>query len=102
MMHGDTFEARVHVWPGTDITTRVRLRGIDAPELHARCAEGRDKAIAARAALVQILGEGAVGIARVGQDKYGGRVDADASTAARPSTATPMGLRDEPPGMTGP
>ena len=29
---GDTFEARVHLWPGLDMTTRVRLRGIDAPE----------------------------------------------------------------------
>src|SRR5262245_36504354 len=25
---GDTFEARVHVEPGLDLTTRVRLRGI--------------------------------------------------------------------------
>ena len=33
VIDGDTFEARVHVWPGIDITTRVRLRGIDAPEL---------------------------------------------------------------------
>ena len=32
---GDTFEARVHLWPGLDLTTRVRLRGIDAPELKA-------------------------------------------------------------------
>ena len=40
VIDGDTFEARVHVWPGIDITTRVRLRGIDAPELGgARCAE---------------------------------------------------------------
>ncbi len=25
---GDTFEARVRVWPGMDITTRVRLRAM--------------------------------------------------------------------------
>lgn len=29
---GDTFEALVHLWPGLDMTTRVRLRGIDAAE----------------------------------------------------------------------
>ena len=34
---GDTFEARVHLGPGLDPTTRVRLRGIDAPELKASC-----------------------------------------------------------------
>ena len=64
-----------------DVTTRVRLRGIDAPELHARCDDERVKALAARDALTRILAQGAVGIARVGQDKYGGRVDADVSTA---------------------
>src|ERR1700760_2518615 len=78
---GDTFEARVDIWPGMQITTKVRLRGIDAPEMHARCDDERSKAIAARDALSRILAEGAVGIARIGQDKYGGRVDADVSTA---------------------
>jgi endonuclease YncB( thermonuclease family) len=37
VIDGDTFEARVAVWPGIEIKTRVRLRGIDAPKLHARC-----------------------------------------------------------------
>ena len=90
VIDGDTFVARVHVWPGMDITTRIRLRGIDAPELHARCEEERVKALAARDGLARILGEGAVGIARVGQDKYGGRVDADASTAATPDVSAAL------------
>lgn len=81
VLDGDTFEARVRIWPGMDITTRVRLRGIDAPEMHARCDDERVKAIAARDALVRVLNEGTVGISRIGQDKYGGRVDADVSTA---------------------
>lgn len=81
VIDGDTFEARVHVWPGMDITTRVRLRGIDAPEMHARCDDERVRALAAREALIRILDEGAVGITQVGQDKYGGRVDANVSTA---------------------
>lgn len=81
VIDGDTFEARVRIWPGMEITTRVRLRGIDAPEMHARCEDERAKALAARDALVRILNEGTVGISRIGQDKYGGRVDADVSTA---------------------
>ena len=48
VIDGDTFVARVHIWPGMDVTTRVRLRGIDAPELHARCEEERSQALAAR------------------------------------------------------
>jgi len=90
VIDGDTFEARVRVWPGMDITTRVRLRGIDAPELHARCEDERTKAVAARDALARILREGAVGVMHVGQDKYGGRVDADVSTAATPDVSAAL------------
>ena len=87
VIDGDTFEARVRIWPGMDVTTRVRLRGIDAPELHARCEDERVKALAARDALTRLLAEGSVGISRVGQDKYGGRVDTDVSTARTPNVS---------------
>ena len=87
VIDGDTFEARVRIWPGMDVTTRVRLRGIDAPELHARCEDERVKALAARDALARLLTEGEVGVSGVGQDKYGGRVDADVSTARTPNVS---------------
>jgi endonuclease YncB( thermonuclease family) len=80
IIDGDTFEARVRVWPGLDVDTKVRLRGIDAAELHARCADELAKAQAARVALETILAEGGVAVSRVGVDKYGGRVDAAVST----------------------
>ena len=82
IIDGDTFEARVRVWPGLDVDTKVRLRGVDAAELHARCASELEQAQAARAALEKILGEGGVTISRVGIDKYGGRVDATIATRA--------------------
>ncbi len=87
VIDGDTFEVRVHLWPGLNITTRVRLRGIDTPELKARCMEERIKAEAARDALRAILEQGEVGIVRVTLDKFGGRVLADASTYATPDVA---------------
>lgn len=90
VIDGDTFEARVHLWPGLDITTRVRLRGIDAPEFKARCNEERTKAEAARDALRAILDQGEVGISRVSLDKYGGRVLADASTRATPNVSSAL------------
>ena len=90
MLDGDTFEARVRIWPGMEITTRVRLRGIEAPEMHARCEDERTKAVAARDALTRILNEGAVGISRIGQAKYGGRVDADVSTARTPDVSAAL------------
>jgi len=80
VIDGDTFEARVRVWPGLDVDTKVRLRGVDAAELHARCTDELAKAQAARTALETILAAGGIAISRVGVDKYGGRVDATVST----------------------
>jgi endonuclease YncB( thermonuclease family) len=90
VLDGDTFEAKVRIWPGMEVTTRVRLRNIDAPEMGARCDGERVKAVAARDALTKILGEGTVGVARIGQDKYGGRVDADVSTSRTPDVSAAL------------
>jgi endonuclease YncB( thermonuclease family) len=79
IIDGDTFEARARL-PGLNVDTKVRLRNVDAPELHARCADELAKAQAARAALETMLAAGGVTISQVGIDKYGGRVDAVVST----------------------
>jgi endonuclease YncB( thermonuclease family) len=60
--------------------SRVRLRGIDAPELKASCPEELQKAEAASVALRGLLGEGEVAIFNIGPDKYAGRVVADVAT----------------------
>jgi endonuclease YncB( thermonuclease family) len=90
VIDGDTFEARIRIWPGHDVTTKVRLRDIDAPELKARCAEERSKALAARDFLARLLSEGGVTVSQVGQDKYGGRIDAVAATSRTASVSTAM------------
>ncbi|GAB1717837.1 MAG: hypothetical protein NTAFB05_28790 [Nitrobacter sp.] len=87
---GDTFEAVVHLWPGLDMTTRVRLRGIDAAEMRAACPEEFRLAKAASAALRDLLGEGGVTISDIGPDKYNGRVLADAATAHTPDVSAAM------------
>jgi len=81
VIDGDTLEAQVHVWPGMTITTRVRLRGIDAPELRARCGREQTAAQAARDALATLVADGRVFVSQVGPDKYGGRVVAAIATA---------------------
>ena len=90
MLDGDTFEARVHLWPGSTITTRVRLRGIDAPELKARCRKSgsRPRPRATRCADSRLRARSAS--ARVALDKYGGRVLADASTRATPDVSAAL------------
>jgi endonuclease YncB( thermonuclease family) len=90
VVDGDTFDARVHLWPGLDITTRVRLRGIDAPEMKARCSDERAQAEAALNALRAILDQGEVGITRVTFDTYGGRVLAEAFTRATPDVSAAL------------
>lgn len=77
---GDTFVARVHQLEGRDLVTRVRLRGIDAPELKASCREELGKAEVATDALRGLLGQGGVTIYNIGPDKYQGRVVADVAT----------------------
>ncbi len=84
---GDTFEARVALSSGAMITTRVRLRGIDAPELHARCADEFRGAVAAADALDALLREGGVTLTNIGPDKYPGRIDADVATSKTPNVS---------------
>ncbi|MGA8650262.1 MAG: thermonuclease family protein [Xanthobacteraceae bacterium] len=90
VIDGDTFEARVRVWRGFEVDTRVRLRAIDAPELHARCAAEYVKAEAARAALQRILSAGGVTVSQVGPDKYRGRVDAAVATRDTPDVSAAL------------
>jgi endonuclease YncB( thermonuclease family) len=88
---GDTFMARVHQRKrdGRDLIVRVRLRGIDAPELKASCQEELNKAEAAADALRHLLGEGDVTISNLGPDKYG-RVLADVATRRTANVAATL------------
>lgn len=90
VIDGDTFEARVSIWPGVEVTTKVRLRGIDAPELKARCQNEAARAQAAREALAQLLAQGGIAIEEVANDKYGGRILARASSSGTPDLAAAM------------
>lgn len=72
---GDTMTVDAHPWPGMTIRTAVRLLGIDTPEIAGRCADERNLAQAARAALTRLAGSRVL-LVGVRPDKYGGRVDA--------------------------
>jgi len=76
---GDTFLARVHQSDGHALVARVRLRGIDAPEMKASCKQELEKAEAASDALRDLLSQGGVTIFNLGPEKYG-RVLADVAT----------------------
>ncbi|SOC37271.1 nuclease-like protein [Rhizobium subbaraonis] len=78
VVDGDTLLVAAHPWPQHSIEVLVRLRGVDAPELRARCPAVREAARAARLRLGQLIGDGApVILTNIAGDKYFGRVVAD-------------------------
>lgn len=74
VIDGDTVEARLQTWPGQEVVTLVRLRGIDTPELAGACVQERVRAEEARDALVALIGNRGITVSDVGPDKYYGRV----------------------------
>ncbi len=85
VIDGDTIEVRAVIWLGQVVSTRVRLAGIDAPELRGKCARERTLAERARAYLLARLGGGGrawVRLRDIRYGKYAGRVLARVETAA--------------------
>lgn len=79
VVDGDTLEVRAAIWIDQTLDIRVRIDGVDAPELKARCADERRRAEAARDYLSRRLGTARVQLTSIAYDKYGGRVRASVS-----------------------
>ena len=90
VIDGDTFEARVRIWPGMDVTTRCGCAASTRPSCTRAATTSGSRRWPRATALARILAEGAVGVSGIGQDKYGGRVDADVSTAGTPDVSAAM------------
>jgi len=73
VLDGDTFLAEIRVWFGQVVVERVRILGIDAPEIgtHARCAEEAEAAERSRQYLAGLLGRDTVELYQLRRDKYG-------------------------------
>jgi endonuclease YncB( thermonuclease family) len=74
VVDGDTIEVRAHIWLGQEVTTLVRLGGIDAPELKGKCERERAAARRAKARIEQKLGGRDVVLHDIRFEKYAGRV----------------------------
>lgn len=74
VVDGDTVEVLARIWPDHFVETRVRLAGIDAPELRGRCAEEIALAERAKARLAALLAGNRLLLADVHYGKYAGRV----------------------------
>ena len=90
VVDGDTLVVEARIWIDHVVTTRVRLSGVDAPELNGACPAERVAARAARDYLGARLADGApdgplgaeVVLHEVRWGKYAGRVLARVTTAA--------------------
>lgn len=78
VVDGDTVLVEAMPWPDHKVSTYVRLRGIDAPELRSKCPAFREAARRAKSELTGMIdGQQIVLLTAISGDKYFGRVVAD-------------------------
>lgn len=80
VLDGDTLEVRARIWVGQDIEIKVRLAGIDTPELRGRCERERELARQARELVRGATASGAVRLHFIQYGKFAGRVLARVET----------------------
>lgn len=80
VIDGDTIVVKARIWLGQDVETRVRLAGVDAPELAGRCERERALARDARAFVEDMVDSGEVVLSQIQYGKFAGRVVARVET----------------------
>jgi len=84
VLDGDTLLVRAHLWLDQRLETRVRLGGIDTPELRGRCPDERRLARRARAFVEAAVAGGEVDLSDIRYGKFARRVVARVSVAGGP------------------
>ena len=80
VIDGDTVLVRARIWLGQEVETRVRLDGVDTPELRGKCQAARRLAREARAFVQARVGGRQVILRDIQYGKYAGRVVARIQT----------------------
>ena len=78
VIDGDTFRARVDIWLGQSVTVKVRLKGVDTPEMNGKCAAEKKLARQAKAFAENWLRKNQAHLVNVHYGTYAGRVLATA------------------------
>ena len=76
IIDGDTIEVKAHPWPGFNPVIKIRLLGIDTPELKSKCSQEKKLAIQAKEYLTSIT-PSSVTLHEVQYGKYAGRLLAE-------------------------
>ena len=77
VVDGDTLLVRARIWLGQELQVMVRVSGIDAPEIRARCTKERQLALSARHFVKRLVGQRKIILTNIRQGKYAGRVIAN-------------------------
>jgi endonuclease YncB( thermonuclease family) len=93
VLGGDTLVVRARIWLGTEMELRVRLSGVDAPELNGRCEAEIRLARDARNALARLVGGGTIRLRNIRYGKYAGRVVARVETERGQDVALSLSAR---------
>ena len=80
IIDGDTIEVKAHPWPGFNPVIKIRLLGIDTPEIRGKCQQEKNLAIQAKKYLTSITPP-SVMLHDVQYGKYAGRLLAEVHAA---------------------
>ena len=74
VIDGDTFRAKVKIWLGQTVTVKVRLKGVDTPEMNGKCAAEKKLAQQAKKFAADWLATRPAQLVNVHYGTYAGRV----------------------------
>ena len=76
VIDGDTFKARTNIY-GEEIQTKIRIRGIDTPEIEGECEYEKDLAQKAKHFTINFLKDKEIILKNISKGYYKGRYVAD-------------------------
>ncbi len=77
VIDGDTFAAVVSIGDDIEVTTKIRILDIDAPEIKGKCESEINRAYLAKEKLQELLPKGSsITLDKLKDDKYLGRINA--------------------------
>lgn len=74
IIDGDTFRARITIWLGQSVDVKVRLKGVDTPEMRGKCAAEKQLAQKAKDFAAAWLKKNPAVLTNVHYGTYAGRV----------------------------
>ena len=89
VIDGDTFHARITIWLGQTVDVKVRLKGVDTPELNGKCAAEKKLAQQAKQFTADWLAKHPAQLVNVHYGTYAGRVLATTELKSGGSNAPP-------------